>query len=118
MRGERMSDLWTVCGKLGDRAAGIVYRLRLAELDGCHVEFRCTCGRISIPQVKSLIRELGPQRRLSDIVERATCKPCGTFYPEAWLNETHHRTRNGGAEPGWSVQLKPWPAYVESEAAE
>lgn len=113
--GEAMSDLSKTCERLRDRAAGIVLQARLAHLEGYHVEFRCNCGRSVISPTTMLLKRFGADRRLAEIVGRATCRQCGAEPDKAYLNETHNREHCHGGPPGWSVQLVPFPLLPASE---
>ena len=112
-----MSDLSKLCGRLGDRAAAAVLNVRLAEIEHYHVEFGCHCGRTVIPRGKLLIGRHGQDRRLAELISRARCERCGVPFERVYLNETHNRTYCFGPEPGWSVQLVPFPG-IEAATAE
>lgn len=112
-----MSDLSKLCGRLGNRAAAAVLNVRLAEIEHYHVEFGCHCGRTVIPPGKLLIHRHGPDRRLADLINQARCEKCRVPFERVYLNETHNRIFHYGPEPGWSVQLVPFPG-IEAATGE
>ena len=112
-----MSDVLKMCSRLGDGAARAVLQATLTELDGFWLEFRCGCGRVTTPPVRLVIGRLGRERRLHDIIARATCRRCGARPAFAYLNETPDRGRADGAF-GFSVRLIPRPCLADRQAAE
>ena len=112
-----MSDLSTVCGRLGDRAAGYIAGASLADLDGYWLEVNCCKGTTLLP-FRLMAQQRGREVRLRDILTRLHCKSCGRSPTTAYLNETPNRTNQHGAPPGFSVQLIPAPDPSMAEAAE
>lgn len=119
--GEDMSDLSKTCSRLGDRAAGLVMQVAIADLGGYWLELHCDRHGMTLLPFNLIARRQGGKHRFADVLARLTCKICHRPPARAWLNETHNRTFQHGAPPGWSVQLVPAPAPVSvimAEAAE
>lgn len=111
-----MSDLSKTCSRLGDEAVRQVMQATVAELDGYWLELECSQhGTVMVP-IRFIMQRQGGKHRLVDVLSRLTCKICGLPPASAWLNETHNRTFNHGALPGWSVQLIPPPLTRHSRA--
>ena len=81
----------------------------IADLDGYWLELQCEQHGTTMVPVHLILQRQGGTHRLVDVLARFTCKICHRPPASVWLNETHNRTFNHGALPGWSVLLVPPP---------
>lgn len=101
-----MSDISKTCGRLGDKAVNVVLPVPVSDLAGYWLELTCCSGMTLFP-INLIVQRQGGHHRLKDVLSRLRCQRCKGQPVTAYLNETHNRTFNYGAPPGWSVQLIP-----------
>lgn len=78
---------------------------RLMDWPDCSLEMRCpACNTITLYPTKLLASRHG-NRTFADVLGRMKCKRCAVA-PAAVYLCAGHRTRNGGPDPDWAVELR------------
>ena len=69
----------------------------------CRIELRCGCGAVLLYPTKLIAARHG-NRSFREVLGRVRCRRCKGHVVGAWLC-AGHRSRNGGAEADWAIEL-------------
>jgi hypothetical protein len=79
---------------------------RLSDWPDCYLELRCQagCGRIVIPPIALLMRELG-DTTFAEMLPKLRCRQCRAKPAPVFLCASFHRSHCGGPAPDWAIEL-------------